>query len=485
MPVNGPFKDQLMGALHTAVQYFNESPEDPNGSVVKAAQEHNFNAEQATRLVETFNTARTIYHYKSAADRTAQFALADSGAVIPAMFAPDAKVAVAPDTDFDYSCYDVPEAHYEDGMMLDKTAVQEVDLGEPREYGDSSLEIQAERACKVMYVQRDLASTARDESRVAGTKSAQLLTKLAATLSLGYEEECKDQYSRLIGGYANDAEYGPVIAKLAEFVPEHLHADPCTDSVVEDRDLSAHIETVKEARSWMEAEAEMLAYAGQLEKEAAAFEREWMEAISPAMPKPEVQTVADFINPGLRKAAQSGIAEPTNDMQDAKKKPAEQDKPGISPIDMWMQQAKSAPVAQAVSGGVSQGLDASVGQPTATVVETGLDSMLGAPKPGENEALSERLKNVQRKLLLEDLMVNDPVLSEEDPQVVANAYSSVLKMAPEVAANKEVVRAILRQVVHSVAIGSFDAQSWTDLEKNLRNVSGKVDAKGRPIEGVR
>ena len=38
---------------------------------------------------------------------------------------------------------------------------------------------------------------------------------------------------------------------------------------------------------------------------------------------------------------------------------------------------------------------------------------------------------------------------------------------------KEVVRAVLRQAVHSLAIGPYDAQSWTDLEKNIRAISGK------------
>lgn len=80
MPV-APIKDRLMTALHTAVQHFNTS-QDPDDAVVKAAMENDFNVDQATRLAESFNAARTIYHYKTASDRTTDFALCNPAAVM-------------------------------------------------------------------------------------------------------------------------------------------------------------------------------------------------------------------------------------------------------------------------------------------------------------------------------------------------------------------------------------------------------------------
>ena len=49
-----------------------------------------------------------------------------------------------------------------------------------------------------------------------------------------------------------------------------------------------------------------------------------------------------------------------------------------------------------------------------------------------------------------------------------------MRIAPEVASHKEVVRAILREAVHAVAIGAYDAQSFADLEKNLLQITGKM-----------
>ena len=85
MNITGGFKDRLMDTLHGAVKHFNETG-DPNQAVVKAARDADFNPEQTTRLVEAFNTARTLFHYKSASDRTSSFALADAGAVLTDLF---------------------------------------------------------------------------------------------------------------------------------------------------------------------------------------------------------------------------------------------------------------------------------------------------------------------------------------------------------------------------------------------------------------
>ena len=95
----------------------------------------------------------------------------------------------------------------------------------------------------------------------------------------------------------------------------------------------------------------------------------------------------------------------------------------------------------------------------------------------ENTRISENLRNIQRQILLQDLMVNDPVLSEEAPETVAQAYAAVMNMAPEVSTNKEVMRAILRQSVNSVAVSPYDAEMWTKLERNLANIRGGAPSR--------
>ena len=474
MSIGNAFKDKLMDALHTAVGHFNEGS-DPNTAVVKAAQEFDFNADQATRLVETFNTARTIYHYKSASDRASEFDIADPAAVIPAMFKEEPeKTATA--VNQDYSSYDVPEADYREGMVVKAAGVQDVDLGTPQDYLDTNLETQSARAMKAVNSHRQLAEAATGEAGIAGTKAAQVLGKLAAELGRGYESDCLDRYSRLQLGYnvgASDtkrAQWGPVLTKLSEFVPQWLESGYRgikQAGVIDDTDLQAYVDLLKEAKYWMEAEAEMLAVADQLNKEADAFEREWLDIFEPTMPKARESSVADFLTPSLAKLA--GQDYNPGDSQDKSDKPKEKKtEPGF--MGKLVQDSASSAAKENLGGVMSHGVDA----------------VIGAPKPSENRDLSERLKNVQRQIMLEDLMVNDPVLSDEDPETVTQAYQSVLSIAPHLASNKEIVRAILRQAVHSVAISPYEGQVWTDLEKNIRNLTsnttGATDTQGRPLK---
>jgi hypothetical protein len=460
------FKETLMSALHDAVQYFNQD-KDPNAAVVKAASEHDFNADQTTRLVETFNTARTIYHYKTASDRTHDFQLADAGVVLPLLFKtePEKAASAVVDDIRDYSIYNTPEADYRGGLVIEKVAgVQELDLGEVTEHADTSLGAQADQAYRIIHAQRDLAKTARDEANAAGTQAGIILAKVARSLSLGYEDQVMPRYNSLLSGYLHGEAhvmdlYAPVMTKLNEHVPAWMKkAFVQDDSVIDDRGMTPILAQIDEARGYMESEAEMLALAGQLDKEADAFEAEWLSIALPGFQQTKDAGVIGFLNTELlEKAAQTTITgkRDTTDLFG-------------NPISVTSKKDILPMVAPITSG-------------AGKAVETGVTGLLGemgtalsAEQERGNKQLSERLKNTQRQIMLEDLLSTDPVLSSEDPQTVARAYEAVLSLAPDVASNKEVVRAVLRQAVHSVAISPYEAGAWTDLERNIRQLSGKM-----------
>ena len=482
MPVP-TFKESLMSALHSSVRHFNEGG-DPNDAVVKAAQEFDFNPDQTTRLVETFNTARTIYHYKSASDRTMPFSLADSAVVIPTMFSPKQAEAKPAVVNHDYSGYNIPEADYREGTVIKSAAgVNDVDIPAPREYLDTNLNSQGIRAMEMIRTQRKLAEAARDEARVHATKASTIFSKIAADICLGYVEQCQDKYNRLMGGYQKFASagalefWGPVLTKLAEFMPDYMNrcVSALKDELVyDDRDLVVYTEQLKEAKALMEVESEMLAVASVLEKEANDFEREWMAAIAPVLPavtKKEAASLTDFIDARLLKLADEQV---TSERE----------------TQNWLTGEPQKVKSTKTTGGpstpstVGKALTEATMEPVSNMVGTGIDSalrnVLMVPSKKQNVQLSDRLKNVQRQIMLEDLMTNDPVLSEENPETVGHAYSAVMNMAPELSTNKEVVRAILRQAVHSVAISPFEAETWTKLEQNIRNIAGKTDSRGRP-----
>ena len=95
------------------------------------------------------------------------------------------------------------------------------------------------------------------------------------------------------------------------------------------------------------------------------------------------------------------------------------------------------------------------------------------------------LENMERQLLLQELIMTDPILSRANPQKVGKAYEQILRLSPQVSKEKEVVRAMLRQSVASQAVAPHDADQWTKLDTDIlkrRMVSdsymrGKADIK--------
>ena len=459
------FKDRLTTALHDSVQYFNDS-QDPNAAVQKAAELHDFNAEQTARLIETFNTARTLYHFKTADDRTASFALADRDVVLPRLFEvrPAEKVAEALP---DYGWYDqvVPDYHTDTVKQAD--TVVELDNGTP------SIDELNRQAIRYIAEMRDMSKTAADEARGAATNSAWALQKLASQLCSGYVDQAVDRYARLVCCAASEPALAPLATKLAEFMaPGYRDTDAQLRtvkqaSVVDDSDLGPSFELLKEASQWLDIETEMLAISNQLEKEANDFEREYAEALGHTF---QVDDSPAALIRTTKVAGEGGGGGGTK----IEKKFQGIDLLGEPYTGTTVSGSGAKKTDQTgIVQGIADSAIAGAQKPIGDFLNVGIDRAFTAPRERENKALSERLKNVQRGIMLQDLMTNDPVLSEEEPATVANAYNALLQLAPDVAANREIVRSILRQTVTSVAVSPYDADLWTKLEQNLRGLQGK------------
>ena len=141
-------------------------------------------------------------------------------------------------------------------------------------------------------------------------------------------------------------------------------------------------------------------------------------------------------------------------------------------------------LAAATGKGMASGLtDMTVGAPLKRM-SVDIDRAFVTPRQDANKKMSDKLRNIQRQIMLEELASTDPVLADEDPEKIMHAYNSLLQIAPEMSTNKEVVRAILRQSVHSVATSPYDAEQWGKVEQQLRNVAGKSTMRGPGVEGA-
>ena len=84
-------------------------------------------------------------------------------------------------------------------------------------------------------------------------------------------------------------------------------------------------------------------------------------------------------------------------------------------------------------------------------------------KPSGNMTLD----NMERKLLLQELLIADPILSKVNPAKVVRAYEQLLRLSPQISKEKEVVRAELRAMVSTQSLSKYDADLLTKLDIGL------------------
>ena len=93
-----------------------------------------------------------------------------------------------------------------------------------------------------------------------------------------------------------------------------------------------------------------------------------------------------------------------------------------------------------------------------------MTSLKGVHKPSTPNLT---LDNMERKLLLQELMLTDPILSKVNPAKVVRAFEQIVRLSPEISKEKEVVRAELRAMVSSQALSKYDADIMAKLDTTM------------------
>lgn len=441
------FKTQLKDALTSAVSYFQDGG-DPNAACVKAANEAGFNQDQADRLVETFNTARVICHYKAASDKASPCSLADKEIVHGQLVAPVEKAAECVYLGTDYDFYKQAEVDYvvHEVKMAEFTVTEEPLSRENADY----------LAVRKYETIRDCVKDAEEEARAAYSTADELAEKIAMSLSRNVSiDDVHDKVARIVAAYAMDDRYAPGVEKVAEFLPEA--SDPSLDllrkyaamHVVDVDDLSDVVAAIKEASDFVAEGAALEAYAegmrGELSKRA--------------------QVANDL----------DGKSKDELDMLLAKERIlSERQRRVLAPV-------QAASHATGSGGGGKGGGSSSMVTPSAFfayLADAARDSDDQAAQRRMEKATA-RVNNLRRQLILQDLLVRDKVLSQEDPSAVTAAFRSINQVSPDTTLNKEVLRSMLRGVVQSVALSPYDAKTLADIDKARHQAydDGKKDMR--------
>ena len=433
------FTDDLSKALEKAVEYFNGG-DDVNTAVVKSARDMNFNPDQADRLVERFNTAKTINFFeRHPDDRTGSFSVASKEKVAAALFDDDKQEKTASAAPYerglaDYSEYMRDEIDYTNPELFqgeEKTASDEIENCLGAMYNDMS-------DCSIETVGREIGMRARrhyelakEAEALAGEISARVsddFKKIAASVCSGYNPE--ERYAMFKAACGDS----PVFAGVEGLVPQWV------------------VESAKQASARF-ARSNVIDL-GDMDKEAQdlkAIEKADTEVGDLRKIAEKHRKIGHQIDMSFRKIA-AGLEPATGS--------------GGSP-DKDSQLKSITDFLQLGTSKLNEGTN-DIRKSTSSALGVNTDSVANAFKP-KHESLLDYINNMRRSAIISDLYANDPVLSEADPNQLSAAYKTIVESAPEVSMNKEVVRAILRQSVNSVAVSPFDVKQWSDLE----NVLGK------------
>ncbi len=76
------------------------------------------------------------------------------------------------------------------------------------------------------------------------------------------------------------------------------------------------------------------------------------------------------------------------------------------------------------------------------------------------------LDNMDRSTVIQELVMTDPILAKQDPRKVISAYQQILRLAPHIAKEKEVVRSLLRTMTAVDGVGPMEANQMVEANSN-------------------
>lgn len=474
------FKDDLGEALQKAVAYYNGG-DSADDAIAKTAQDMGFNFDQADRLVEKFNTAKTIHHFETHPDdRTQNFEIASKEKVAAALRGDESSEKKASaggyaDEWHDYTSYDVPEEsmfklHSDSEISKQASAVDKSDRGG---YSVNGLE---RMITSRIGMHDDIAKRAEDAAGMISARVTTELSKIARAVMSGYDPE--DRYAMFKLACGGNRLFKDLDGLFPEWVKKPSESGERrikTAGVLNLGDL-------QQPAIELEALSKLVGFAERFEKVAERQNGQRRKMMSSVLKTAAIVPPTDSRS-GRGRNGRPGPTPPLpsgggsgggsggsdggrgGDRRQPNPKDDEKEKRRQVTYQFLGIGSETLPAARKA---VTMGVDG--------------DDIAAALKPREKgPSLKEHINNLRRSSILNDLYANDPILSEADPHDVMSAYKTIVESSPEVSMNKEVVRAILRQSVNSVAVSPFDVKQWADLEnvllKNKGYSSGKVPIK--------
>lgn len=417
-------KEKLKKALEDAVGYYNTGL-SADAAVIKSASDHDLTLDQTDRVVESFNTAKTINFYeKNAENRTDRFDLANKKNVTLAIFGsktPEKKAECQNTPDpLDTAFYaSSPDTSYnKKAIFAEKRAALLDGLAKAAEenwrhcYSTNTIQgLGADTLSIIKSAEDDLQSAINTIDNYLWTATE----KMASDITRGSYDTPKEKADL----FKVACPHKLVIEEVSKYCPLLKNATggsykntPIVDTTLIDPIL-------KEADSFMEAVHQRALY---------------------------TQKQAEF-KAKKEKVTTALLSDPFSPTKSCIKKTAS---------DLVHKPQEKA----------------------ADIVSGFADSMLDVSRNPESlQSVNERLRDDARGALLADLLSSDPILQDSDPRQVASIYKSLIASSPRVSLNKEIVRSVLRSAVNSIALSPADSKILTDVDKGVQTAYAGIGSK--------
>lgn len=431
----------LKNAVEDIVGNINVSAMSPHDAVVKAAKEHNLNPNFIKRAAEVVNVALTYSHFKKNAEqRDADFPIVDAQAVIGEVFNPATKTAL----EIKSTLFSRPiSTEIPDFAKISSPAYKQA-TAEILESGDTSTEFPL-------------------SDKAICEKSAHIVEKLEKEVSAletaiaGHHFGINNTFSVLAAKFAKDQNYR---TSFPEFESQVFSTHG--DRAVPYLDLMHKSAGITEERGAHDNKYQMFDICA---------EAELFNSL--------VEHIDGYNADNTKLAEKKQLQADTQEMIRTVYHKFAADKYGanasVDPVLSRLEQfsvisEKSASTADPVTELILKKNEALT--KLSKFVE-GLGAFFGDADKAYGRTPDAAFRsntgkdNAARKLILQELIVHDPVLSSTPPHKVLGAYEQFIRLAPDLSREKEVVRAALRAMISSEALSPHEAQLYVEANSSL------------------
>jgi hypothetical protein len=461
-------------ALSEAVQQVNAGV-SPTEALKKIAVDLDLNPNYMQRTGEALNVALHYKHFKTASDRSIDFEIADIPKAIEEVFSSNHKTAAEQTSEY-FSSIDTNESVFNYNRILSNPVYKRafIEISSAPEVHDSfetTLKTVYEKSAN--YVQK--LSKQAEDAEIHKTAAEIELNRTFSVLCDEFRkdaayhtpfEEFESQVFSKHGSAATD--YLDLIHKTACPSAErgihdsgYIMFDPCKEASLFDNLLVAASKVIDTEKTAQEA------------KENLAFESSFLKECNSLLGKTaekKENTVHEKSESSSEEKSEHTGENPAEDEDEedpvmlAVKKKASDANFTITPkydkdpvLEELMQK-------EAFLGSLTNMMSSLIAEPVHAAFSHTFKS---TPPPSAGIKANLTLDNMERRLLLQELMLTDPILSKVNPAKVARAFEQILRLSPEISKQKEVVRAELRAMVASQALSKYDAEMMTKLDVGM------------------